>query len=58
MNWIMLFAFLIAQMGSFIPSFYCQTQKIDGFENLFLKIDGFGQTHRTHANDATVPKSD
>ena len=54
MNWNMLFTFLIAQTGSFIPSFCCQTQKIDWFENLSLKIDGFGQTHRNHANDATV----
>ena len=30
----------------FIDSF----SKIDGFENPLLKIDGFGRTHRTHAN--------
>ena len=49
----MLFAFIIAQTGSFIPSFCCQTQKIDGFKNFPLKIDGFGRTHQTHAN-ATI----
>ena len=29
--------------------------KIDGFDNLFLKIDGFHGTHRTHANGAPAP---
>ena len=30
----------------------CKTQEIDGFENLPIKIDGFGRTHRTHTNGA------
>ena len=56
MNWTMSFSSLIAWIGSFIPSICCQTQKIDGFKNLFLKIDGFGQTHGIHANNAAVEK--
>ena len=39
------------------PNFYLVVlnfPKIDGFENPPLTIDGFGQTHRTHANHATV----
>ena len=28
--------------------------KIDGFEGPSLKIDGFGQTHWTHADGTTV----
>ena len=33
-------------------SFYWISSKIDGFENHSLKIDGFGRTHRTHADEA------
>ena len=29
-------------------------RKFDGFENPSQKIDGFGRTHRTHADGATV----
>ena len=29
-------------------------QKIDGFKNSFLKIDGFGRNHQTHANYASA----
>ena len=36
-----------------ISSFYWIFPKIDGFENPPLEIDGFGQTHRTHAKGAT-----
>ena len=28
--------------------------KIDGFENIFLKIDGFHGTHPTHANGVPI----
>jgi len=35
--------------------------KTDGFENPPVKIDGFGRTHRTHADgapvDATIRKT-
>ena len=31
-----------------------QTHKIDGFANHLPKIDGFGRTRRTRANDTTV----
>ena len=34
-------------------TFSCNTEENDGFENLPLNIDGFRQTHRTHANDTT-----
>ena len=33
-------------------SSYSISSKIDGFENLSLKIVGFGQTRRTHADEA------
>ena len=33
-------------------SFYWIYSNIDGFKNLSLKIDGFGRTHRTHADEA------
>ena len=33
-------------------SFYSISSKIDGFENPGLKIDGFGRSHRTHADEA------
>jgi len=32
-------------------------QKIDGFRNPLLKIDGFPGTHGTHANEATASLS-
>ena len=30
------------------------SQKIDGYENPSLKIDGFGRTYWTHADEAPV----
>ena len=53
MTCILLFAAVTAYMGCLSTALAEKLKKIDGFENLSLKIDGFGRTHRTHANDAT-----
>ena len=50
MTCILLFAAVTAYMGCLSTALAEKLKKIDGFENLSLKIDGFG---RTHANDAT-----
>ena len=42
------------EFGNFLLDIYILTQKIDGFRNPLLKIDGFPGTHGTHANGATV----
>ena len=54
---------LLSQNGLFLYFLSCKLlkifisalsfPKIDGFENLALKIDGFDRTHRTHADGAT-----
>ena len=36
-----------------VPIFSPSIAKIDGFENPSQKIDGFGQTNRTHADGTT-----
>ena len=33
-------------------SFYLLSSKIDGLKNPYFKSDGFGQTHRTHTDEA------
>ena len=37
-------------LRSILAHFLDFFSKIDGFENPLLEIDGFGRTHRTHAN--------
>ena len=39
-------------------SFYWISPKIDRFQNPSLKIDGFGRTHRTHADEAPASSVD
>ena len=48
---------LDASLESDILLFLVATSKIDGFENLPLKIDGFDRTHRTRADATTAQLS-
>ena len=41
-------------MSAYVGKISLWSPKIDGFENLPVKIDGFGRTHRTHADGAPV----
>ena len=51
MNLLLPKSALLLSISAHFPRFFI---KIDGFENPLLEIDGFGQTHRTHANAAPV----
>ena len=42
------------EFGYFLLDIYILTLKIDGFQNPFLKIDGFPETHGTQSNEAIV----
>ena len=52
MLYIMLFGSVEASNDSLFNGFNCKTLKIDGFETPLLNINGFDQTHRTHAKGA------
>ena len=43
----------VLKVSHSIPFFWTSIQKIDGFENPSPRNDGFGRTHRTHADGAT-----